>query len=71
MAEQSTVARPYAKAVFELAQESGALDAWSVVLRELAAVVSDPAVAAQVAAAVAVLGPGAGPLRPLRDVARA
>jgi len=29
MAEQSTVARPYAKAAFEYARDHQALDAWS------------------------------------------
>lgn len=41
MAELTTLARPYAKAVFELARESGALDAWSNTLGFLAQVVSD------------------------------
>lgn len=32
MAEKHTIARPYAEAVFELAREAGALDAWSEAL---------------------------------------
>ena len=40
MAERSTVARPYAQAVFELAQEQGALAAWGDMLAATA-VVSD------------------------------
>ncbi len=32
MADNNTIARPYAQAVFELAEESGKLDAWSQVL---------------------------------------
>ncbi|SFN62280.1 F-type H+-transporting ATPase subunit delta [Formivibrio citricus] len=51
MAELTTVARPYAEAVFRLAKESGSLDAWSESLAKLAliagnkeaqAVVADP-----------------------------
>ena len=41
MAELHTLARPYAKAVFELAQEAGALPRWSQTLKTLSAVVSD------------------------------
>jgi len=40
MAELSTVARPYAEALFKLAQNDKALDAWSAVLAELAALVA-------------------------------
>jgi F-type H+-transporting ATPase subunit delta len=40
MAELSTLARPYAKAVFEYAQASGALEQWSSALAVLSAVVS-------------------------------
>jgi F-type H+-transporting ATPase subunit delta len=36
MAELSTLARPYAKALFDLAKEKGQLPEWSVVLRVLA-----------------------------------
>jgi F-type H+-transporting ATPase subunit delta len=41
MAERSTIARPYAKALFELALEDKKLDAWSQALAIGAAVVSD------------------------------
>ncbi len=41
MAEPVTVARPYAEAVFKLAQEGSALSAWSEALANLDAVVSD------------------------------
>ena len=41
MAEKSTIARPYAKALFELALEQKKLDAWSDALAIGAAVVSD------------------------------
>ena len=41
MAELTTLARPYAKAVFEEANEKKALDAWSVDLSLLAACVAD------------------------------
>lgn len=46
MAELSTAARPYAKAVFELAQSAGTLADWSRQLQALAALVADPQVAA-------------------------
>lgn len=41
MAELTTLARPYAKAVFDLAQADGALPAWSERLERLAAVVAN------------------------------
>ncbi|HSG66636.1 MAG TPA: F0F1 ATP synthase subunit delta [Gammaproteobacteria bacterium] len=41
MAEFSTVARPYAKALFAIARASGELSAWSDALHAAAAVVSD------------------------------
>ena len=41
MAEKQTTARPYAEAVFALAQERNALKAWSEMLTLLAAVVKD------------------------------
>jgi F-type H+-transporting ATPase subunit delta len=44
MAEKSTIARPYAKALFELALEDKKLDAWSQALGMAAAVVADPRV---------------------------
>ena len=46
MAEESTtIARPYAEAVFKLAQETSRLDQWSAVLGLLAAVMQDERVA--------------------------
>jgi F-type H+-transporting ATPase subunit delta len=42
MADLSTLARPYAKAVFELARESGRLKEWSEQLAAIAAAVADP-----------------------------
>ena len=45
MAELSTMARPYAKAVFELARDEGRLAEWSALLSGLAAAVRDPQVA--------------------------
>lgn len=41
MAEVSTVARPYAKAAFEYAQEKGALTQWSNMLAQASAVAVD------------------------------
>ena len=46
MAEPSTIARPYAEAVFRLAADAGKLADWSTVLANLAAVASDPRVRA-------------------------
>lgn len=46
--ELTTIARPYAEAVFERAKETGQLDAWSEALALLAAVTSDPQLAAQI-----------------------
>lgn len=48
MAELSTLARPYAKAVFELARDSGRLAEWSALLAGLAAAVRDKQVAAAI-----------------------
>jgi F-type H+-transporting ATPase subunit delta len=48
MAEPSTVARPYAEAVFKLADASGGLAKWSEMLAALAAVAADTRVAAAV-----------------------
>lgn len=45
MADYSTIARPYAKAAFALAQEQNDLAGWSASLEDLAEVVSAPAVA--------------------------
>lgn len=42
MAEITTIARPYAQAVFELAQEQAALKEWSQTLELLAMIVGDP-----------------------------
>ncbi len=46
MAELQTLARPYAKATFELAHEAGALKSWSEQLAQIASAVSDPQVQA-------------------------
>ncbi|HEX4896354.1 MAG TPA: F0F1 ATP synthase subunit delta [Solimonas sp.] len=46
MADISTLARPYAKAVFELAREGGKYAAWSEALKALAQLVADPKLAA-------------------------
>jgi F-type H+-transporting ATPase subunit delta len=43
MAENVTIARPYADAAFELAKGAGALGPWSEALESLAAIVVDPA----------------------------
>ncbi len=42
MAEEITVARPYAEAVYELAQQDKALDRWSEILGFAANVAADP-----------------------------
>jgi F-type H+-transporting ATPase subunit delta len=42
MADHSTVARPYAKALFDLANGSGKLGPWSEALSAAAAVLADP-----------------------------
>lgn len=42
MAENVTIARPYADAAFELAKGADALGPWSEVLAKLAAIVADP-----------------------------
>jgi F-type H+-transporting ATPase subunit delta len=41
MAEKSTIARPYAQAAFDIAQEKGDLKGWSDMLQLLAVVASD------------------------------
>jgi F-type H+-transporting ATPase subunit delta len=46
MSEFTTLARPYARAAFELAREKGRFDEWSDQLALLAAVVGDPEVGA-------------------------
>jgi F-type H+-transporting ATPase subunit delta len=48
MAELSTLARPYAKAVFELARDEGKLADWSALLAGIAAAVRDKQVAAAI-----------------------
>jgi F-type H+-transporting ATPase subunit delta len=48
MAELSTLARPYAKAVFELARDGKQLAEWSALLAGLATAVRDPQVAAAI-----------------------
>jgi len=45
MAENAAIARPYAQAIFELANDSGQLVAWSEVLHAAGMVVSDAGVA--------------------------
>jgi F-type H+-transporting ATPase subunit delta len=42
MAEVATIARPYAEAIFRLADEGNALAAWSAKLAEMAAVAANP-----------------------------
>jgi len=49
MADNSTLARPYAKAVFELARESGQLQSWSASLQSIAGLVADPKIAGLIA----------------------
>lgn len=46
MAQSVTLARPYARAAFELARDAGAFDAWSQALTFAASVAADPRVAA-------------------------
>jgi F-type H+-transporting ATPase subunit delta len=48
MAELSTLARPYAKAVFELARDEGKLAEWSALLAGVATAVRDKQVAAAI-----------------------
>jgi len=49
MAELVTIARPYAEAVFRLAQEANAFDAWSRMLQVAATVAQDPQMIALIA----------------------
>ena len=42
MSEQSRIARPYAQAIFELAQEADALEQWSAALNDLSELVEHP-----------------------------
>jgi len=46
--DSTTIARPYAEAAFEVAQEHQALDAWSDALGTLATIVEDPQISSQV-----------------------
>lgn len=48
MAEPSTIARPYAEAVFRLADSSGALGKWADMLSDLAGVAADERVRAAI-----------------------
>ncbi len=41
MADNASIARPYAKAVFDLAQESGSYESWTSALEHLAAISQD------------------------------
>jgi F-type H+-transporting ATPase subunit delta len=41
MADNASIARPYAKAVFDLAQESDTFDAWTATLEQLAVISND------------------------------
>lgn len=41
MADNASIARPYAKAVFDLAQEADAFDAWTTVLEQFAVISND------------------------------
>ncbi|MEY6431197.1 F0F1 ATP synthase subunit delta [Thioalkalicoccus limnaeus] len=45
----TTIARPYAEAVFKLAREANAVDAWNEALVQLAAIAADPEMARQIA----------------------
>ena len=41
MADNASIARPYAKAVFDLAHESGSYESWSTALEQLAVISND------------------------------
>jgi F-type H+-transporting ATPase subunit delta len=41
MADNASIARPYAKAVFDLAQQENAFDAWTTALEQLAVISND------------------------------
>lgn len=58
MAELSTLARPYAKAIFDLARDDNKLSDWSALLAGVADAVRDP----RVAAAIGHPAIGRGPL---------
>src|SRR5210317_1100060 len=65
MAQQEQVARPYARAVFELGHETGELAAWSALLGAAATAVASPEVEAALAAPGA---PGERIARMIADV---
>jgi len=44
MADKNTIARPYARAVFELARDANVLDTWSDALTTIRALLEDGAV---------------------------
>ena len=48
MAEQSTIARPYAKAIYAMARQSDQILVWSLVLEVLSITVSDPLVSVKI-----------------------
>ena len=56
MAQVGAVARPYAQAVFELAQESGQLDGWSALLGSASQVIANSGLRALLRAPGADLG---------------
>jgi F-type H+-transporting ATPase subunit delta len=56
MAEHGTVARPYAQAVFELAQAEGQLGQWADFLKLAAVLVTDPTVSRRLTSPGADLG---------------
>ena len=48
MADNASIARPYAKAVFDLAQETGSFESWDTALTHLAAISQDQSFSALV-----------------------
>lgn len=60
MAENSTVARPYASAIFDVAQKASDLAGWSDRLELIAAVVADPTMMALIGSPKAEAGQIAG-----------
>ncbi len=46
--DTTTIARPYAEAVFAIAREQDALERWSAALGQLGVIISDPAIQAQI-----------------------
>lgn len=69
MAENSTLARPYARAVFELARDKGAFDRWSKTLSVLSALSGDKSVQAMLASPKAAPAVRAEVLAELADKA--